>query len=228
MSKIRLVFRAILFCLVVYITIPASGAEKSNSVNYHFDGVNYMFALPEGFCTPKGEDHKMADMLASFDDRNMTHFTIVPCSELESEADFTRWGMLKTPRASIGKRIPTRKALVQDFKKDIKRNDLMLLLDDSAKLVGKTFSKVFGADCKLGMHVEPVDADEYAGYMAGMASMSFADQKMLVACAFAMTVVREHVFFYYKYAQYNGLSDIADLLKQVKREIRSFVANNPD
>lgn len=78
------------------------------------------------------------------------------------------------------------------------------------------------------MHVEMVDADEYAGYMTGTMSAESAGRKELTAGAGAMTVVRGHVFFYYKYGPYNDLSDLAGLLKQVKSEIRRFVADNPD
>lgn len=77
------------------------------------------------------------------------------------------------------------------------------------------------------MHMELIKADDSACYMAGTMSLVVGGRKELIAGAGAMTVVRGNVFFYYKYGPYNGLPDIALLLKQAKSEIRQFVIDNP-
>jgi hypothetical protein len=75
--------------------------------------------------------------------------------------------------------------------------------------------------------MEPVDVDDYAGYMGGTMSVSVAGQNELTACVGAMTIVRGQVFFYYKYVLYKAPTDIAELLKQVKADVRKFIVANP-
>ena len=72
--------------------------------------------------------------------------------------------MLKTPRGSIGKRIPTRQAWIRDFKSSIKRKELEAGFSDAEAMAKKSFAEVFGPDAKIGAHMEPISADEYAGY----------------------------------------------------------------
>ena len=206
------------------------GAETKSptSMTFSLSGVNYIFTIPRGFCTTSGKDSEFAAAIASLDPKNMTHFTVIPCEEAGSDSGFTKWGILKTPRGSIGKRIPTRQQWVEDVKKSIKRRDFVELFDDVEQLVGKTYKDLFGDDAEVGMHMEMVDADEHAGYMTGTALVDVAGRKELTAMAGALTVVRGNIFFYYKYESYNDLSDLADLIKQVKPEIRRFVKDNPD
>lgn len=205
----------------------SANGDSLLSVNFTLTGKNYKFKLPEGFCIPSGKDSILAESIASIDSRNMTHFTIIPCEEAESDTDFTRWGMLKTPRGSIGKRIPTRQQWVRDARNSIKTHDYQDFLADAKKYVNKTYQDVFGDNVKIGMHMEMVDADEYAGYMTGTMLLEVSGRKMLTAAAGALTVVRGNVFFYYRYSPYKNLSDLVKLLKQVKSEIHRFVTDNP-
>ena len=76
--------------------------------------------------------------------------------------------------------------------------------------------------------MEFVDTDKNAAYLAGTGTFEIAGSKSTVACAGATTVAKGNVFFYYKYADYHKVSDIADLLKQVKAEISQFITDNPD
>ena len=206
------------------------GSENKGSrqVNFSLTGKNYKFTLPERFCTVSGKDGEIAKAVAALDSRNMTHFTIIPCEEVGKDARFTSWCMLKTPRGSIGKRIPNRKELIAWVKSNIKQSEFGQYVDDAKKLVGKTYRDVFGPDAKIGIHMELVGADEYAGYMVGTMSLEVAGQKELTAMAAAMTNVRSNLFSYYKYGPYNDLSDLAVLLKQAKVEIHRFVTDNPD
>lgn len=225
--------------IVLVLASPSNGADPAidtlateinspKSVSFSLSGVNYTFKLPKEFCITSGRDSELAATIASLDPRNMTHFTIIMCKEAGRNADFTRWGMLKTPKGSIGKRIPTRKLWVKDARDSIRRRDFPELFADAEKVAGKIYKDVFGDEAKIGMHMEMVDADEYAGYMTGTFSLSIAGRNVLVAGAGALTVVRGNVFFYYKYGPYNDLADLANLLKQVKSEIRGFVTDNPD
>ena len=102
------------------------------------------------------------------------------------------------------------------------------MLNDESKSIGKSYKDVFGSDAQVGMHMEPLDADKYAGYAGGTISMQVAGHNQLSAFVGAMTIVRGHVFYYYKYSKYKDPTDIADLLKQVKKETGRFVIGNPD
>lgn len=204
----------------------AEANQATKAVDFSLSGRSYTFDLPDEYCIPTGEDARLASTVASLDPRNMTHFTIVPCGELGQDSDFTTWGMLKTPRGSIGKRIPTRQAWIRDFKKMIKNKDLEAIFSDAEAIAQKSFAEVFGSAAKVGTHMEPISADEYAGYMGGTVSLEVDDQKLLRACAGAATVVNGGVFFYYRYSPYGGPATIAALLKQVESDIARFVERN--
>ena len=222
-------FTSLLFLMAMFAALSSAlAAEMADpqSSTFSLEGVTFKYRLPEGFCAPTGKAREAAESIASIDQKNMTHFTIVLCREMGSSSALTRWGMMKTPRSSIGRTIPARQAFILDFKNNIKNFALRASLNESEKLVGKTFKDVFGIDAKIGMHMEPIEADDYAGYLGGTISLSLAGKNQLTACVGAMTIVREHVFFYYKYSQYTSPADIADLLKQVKDEVRLFVVDN--
>lgn len=200
----------------------------ATGISFTLSGVQYTFTLPEGFVEPTGRDKASTDMAAARDDRNMTHFTAIPRDEAGREEGFASWAILKTPRASIGKRIPPRAKWVADFKAGIKRGDLAKILKDASQLAAAKYEDVFGADARIGAHMEPVDADDYAGYMCGTMVIEVTGNRRVVACAAATTVVRDSVFFYYRYAPYSTLADVAALLARVKPEIRGFALQNPD
>ncbi len=124
--------------------------------------------------------------------------------------------MLKTPKGSIGKRIPTRESWVKDARNSIRKRDFPELFADAEKVINKIYKDVFGDEAKIGMHMEMVDADEYAGYVTGTFSLSIAGRNVLVAGAGAATVIRGNVFFYYKYGPYNDLADLVNLLKPAR------------
>ncbi len=225
-----------LICVLVLSTmfgsLPALADEAGGSriVTFSLSSVGYKFELPDGYCTPADKARELAKAVAALDPANMTHLTITLCTESGDNTALSRWGMLKTPRSSIGKRIPTRSAFITEFKSKIKHQSLWATATANAStLANKTHKEVLGSDAQVRMHMEPLDADDYAGYMGGtMALELVAGQKELIACVGAMTIVKGHVFFYYKYSQYGAPSDIADLLAQVKMETRRFVIGNPN
>ena len=132
-------------------TTPAPGTNNPAQVAFSLSGVNYRFTLPEGFCTVSGKDSDVAAAVASWDTQNMTHFTIISREEAGCDGGFARWAMLKTPRASIGMSIPTRRQFVDGLKNSIRRSEFAEMLDDAKKLVGKTYKDVFGDDAKIGI-----------------------------------------------------------------------------
>ena len=225
-SNLSVKISFIIISVALLLTPVLAESEDLKIVSFSLSGVSYKFELSEGDCTPTGIDKEIVETCASMDSHNMTHFSIVLCNEMGRDSDFTKWGALKTPKASIGKRIPSRQSLIRDFMKQLKKIDFRELLSDTSKLSEKSFNEVFGAGAKLGGHVEPIDVDEYAGYIGGTLSMSVADEKMVMAAVWAMTIVRGHVFFYYRFKTYQGLSDIIGLLKEVKTDIRRFVVGN--
>ena len=203
-------------------------ATSAKLVTFTLQGTNYKFTLPKGFCQASGENAKWAEGVASLDSHNMTHFTIIPQAQDKPNETLTKWGMLKTPRGSLGKHIPSRDEMIVEMKSLIKNHESAELLGDARKLANKTFQDVFGKDAKMGMQMEFVDTDKNAAYLAGTGTFEIAGSKSTVACAGATTVAKGNVFFYYKYADYHKVSDIADLLKQVKAEISQFITDNPD
>jgi len=205
-----------------------STTDRPGQLAFSLSGVTYTFTLPEGYAIVSGRDAEVAEAVASLDPRNMTHFTIIPSGETGREGGFTRWAGLKTPRASLGRRIPTRRQWIEDTKRIVTRRDVAERFEDAKRLAEKTYQDVFGDDAKIGTHIEMVDADEYAGYMVGTVSIEVAGQKEVRAVAGGMTVVRGNAFNYYKYGPYGDPSDLAVLLKEVRSEIRRFVADNPD
>ena len=222
-------FTSLLFLTTMFAVLPpALAAEKAEPqyITFSLEGVDFKYRLPASFCTPEGKLKEVTESIASLDQKNMTHFSIVLCGELRSGSELTRWGMMKTPRMSIGRKTPAREAFLLNFKKSISNHVLRESLNKSEKVAGKTFKDVFGSDAKVGMHMEPIEADDYGGYIGGTINISLAGKNQLTACVGAMTIVRKHLFYYYKYSHYTSMADIVDLLKQVKDEVRLFVVDN--
>ena len=208
------------------IVIGAAQGQSGEFASFSIEGVDYKFGLSKGDCIPVGRDQELAEKISSIDHNNMTHFTIILCEEAGGSTDFTKWGMLKTPRGSIGKRIPTRQIIVRDFMKNFNGKNFGDLFDDATKLAGKSFKDVFGLDAKVSGHMEPIAVDESAGYLGGTLTTLIGSEEMLVAVVASMTVVRKHIFFYYRYAKYQGVSDLVGLLAEVKTDTHRFLVGN--
>jgi len=88
MALVRLVARAFSILLLVSMTAApaADTSQASKSVDFSLSGRAYTFDLPDDYCIPTGESGHLARTIASLDRRNMTHLTIVPCTELARDS----------------------------------------------------------------------------------------------------------------------------------------------
>ena len=208
---------------------PDTKPGDSAAVAFTVQGANYRFTIPKGFGEVTGEYRKWADAVSAMDAKNITHFTLIPPEQNNRQnGKVTTWAMLKTPQRSIGKTIPPRKEMIQGMKGLIKQPERADIFKDATKLAGKKFEDVFGKEAKFGAQMDFVDADDSAIYLAGTATFEVDGVKSTVAGAGAGTVVRGNVFFYFVYSEYRDVADIATGLKQVKEDIRQFIASNPE
>lgn len=225
--------RFVEFLLISCIGFTGSALRAEDRLqheNFSLGGNSYIFTLPNGYCVPSGAEADAATEVARLDERNLTHISIAPCSELGATGAYTTWAILKTPRESLRMRIPSRAKFVESMAEQLETSKAAPLFVDVSKLLGKNLADVFGADFTLGGEMEPIHADEYAGYLGGVITMSGGpfNGSVPVACIAAMTVVKGNVFFYYRYATFREAKDLGNLLHQVKPEIRAFIADNPD
>jgi hypothetical protein len=142
--------------------------QAGGTVSFTIEGEKYSMALPDGFCLPT--DPKLqtaASRMAQGDSANITHFTAVPCTEVfQTDGVLSAWIVLKTPRGSLRMRIPTRAAMLAEYKKGFD-GELQRLLDqpdisDSTERL----KQAFGAAVRLNkFDMRPVDLDDNAAYM---------------------------------------------------------------
>jgi hypothetical protein len=205
--------------------------EASKSANHEFatfalGDVKYRVRVPDGLRIPSGKVKERLDSIPSNDSRNMTHLWLVQRDELANMSDVNnRAVLIKTPMNTIGKKNPLRQDLIADVKKGIKRHNLVKVLNDLMDDNNKSYTDVFGEESHFGGHLECVDADNCAAYFVGTLG---GDQRpnVITAVAGAITVVRGNVFFYYRYKVYDKVVDVADALKDVRKEIRWFLDDN--
>ena len=84
--------------------------KNKQSTTFVIEDERYQLTLPSGFCIPTGEWKKEADSQAQLDSSNITDVTAIRCSELSGTEGLSEWIILKTPKGSLGKRIPTRES----------------------------------------------------------------------------------------------------------------------
>jgi hypothetical protein len=202
------------------------GKDATETITLSFLNAVLNFTAPLGYCLVKGKSSERAARIAALDSKNVTHFTLVPCAENGREAGFTGWAILKSPRKLLSG-TPSRAQVVNQARKSIRRYDFTHMCADAAKLVEKRYEDVFGENVRFGGHMEMVDSNEDAGYMVGTTTQEIDGSQQIVAATCAMTVIRGNLIFYYKYAPYKSLADLARLLGEAKTEIHRFVVDNP-
>ncbi len=199
------------------------------SATFSLRGTNYQFTIPDGYCLAAGPQQSWADAAAAGDIYNDTLLTMVPSNEWECQNGFTSI-TLKTPAAPLQFDIPSRQQFLKEFRSVVVNEQLSEALANPTKLVGRKVEDVFGTDIKLGAtHVEPVAADDDAGYVAGTAVSSLPGSKeSVVATAAALTVVRGNIVVYLWSGPYQDAADIAIALQQAKAGMKKFLAENPE
>lgn len=212
-------------------SIVLSQNKNKQSTTFIIEDERYQLTLPIGFCIPTGERKKEADSQAQLDSSNITDVTAIRCSEVSGTEGLSEWIILKTPKGSLGKRIPTRESLIRDFKKGLS-GSLQKLLNDAGTDAKERMSQIFSADeLRLGkLDMTPIDVDDNAGYIAGTMDVSIEGTPTVVAGVFAMTRVKKHIFAYYRYTKVEDKSDlinlIARMLQLTKNEVRGFIEDN--
>jgi len=208
------------------VVLPAANAAAAEHAKFTVGGEEFQLSLPDGFCLPVDEFVEFARVAEQLDQTNMTDATFVKCGDIEKHSEPTGWGMMKTPRSSIGKKVPPRSEIIAYFQNNIKNPEIFQSLNNPDKLTNKRFQDVFGVDANVKSSLQPLAVDDKAGYIGGTVSGSVKGHEIIVAGAAAATVVRERIFFFYLFRPYKSPKDIADLIPLVKAGMLQFIVEN--
>jgi hypothetical protein len=209
-----------------FVVLPAAIAAAAEQAKFTVGGEEFRLSLPDGFCLPVDEFVEFARVAEQLDQTNMTDTTFVRCSDIKQHSEPTGWGMMKTPRASIGKKVPSRSEIIAYFQSNIKNPEIFQSLNNPDSLINKRFQDVFGLDANVKSSLQPLAVDDKAGYIGGTVSGSVKGHEIIVAGAAAATVVRDRIFFYYLFRPYKSPKDIAELLPLVKAGMLQFIVEN--
>jgi len=203
-------------------------SSKPVKARFAVDGQNYAATLPDGFCLPDEVTRGQAETLAAVDPWSLTDLVFFSCAETAATGDPVHYGMIKTPKRSLGRKVSPRAELLAELKSEIRDGSLA---EDFRRLdltgdADKAIKDQIGVELKLSGQPQFVAVDDKAGYLLDVAGAEVGGKRARMTFVAAITVVRGRILTWGEYAPYTSNADLAALLRRVKVEIAKFIADN--
>ena len=201
-----------------------AGAAEPPAVKFNWAGETFAAPIPAGYCVPTGAYIDLAATVAKAEVDNETLVTLYDCAAMSEKRISARSILIKGQRRAVGDHV-TRAQLLNQFK-TMPKSDLASALATQPGAVKDAKGKDADIDFKMDMTLQPVAADDFGVYVAGLLKMQTSKEAKAVSVAFAITAIRTHPLLYYVFNQGTSVSDIAAALDETKAGVRALVAAN--
>lgn len=213
---------------VLALGLCGAAAAEDKAPAFEMSSGTFNAPLPDGYCVPTGAMEGLFATLATADKVNKTDISFTACTDL-ANGTITSWGMIKTPVALQEGHLGPRAAMLATVKATLETDagKKSLNITDNDIDTKTNLREMFGKDFKGTTKIEQLGSDDKAIYFGGVANYDNGKgTTQTVACAYAMTIVRENAFAIIIYKQFESADDIAALLVKVKPAVTAFIAAN--
>ncbi|RYD54532.1 MAG: hypothetical protein EOP60_07375 [Sphingomonadales bacterium] len=189
--------------------IPAS-----RTIPLQIGGVVLTVPIPEGYCTPRGEDGKLAQWMASLDKENITYLQLDSCGSSASNGDYYLIKGLRTHQF-----IDVTLTELLDGARANFATATSIDLTQVKEDLGKALSTRAGSAVNVDAKVVPRGLDELCAYMGG--TLEFAgglieSGKGIASVGICLTVIGGRMITINVYAPGGDPKTLPELLAKTK------------
>ena len=136
------------------------------------------------------------------------------------------WGWVKTPLKLLNSGGTSRQSLIDYFAKQIDPADFKRYVEEGERIGNQGLHDTVGG-VTVKTDFKPLDTDANAAYLGGTVTGNQDNgDHNIVACVFAMTIVKDRAFLVYLFRPYKDARDVVELLAGVKKVTARFIAAN--
>ena len=206
------------------ICTTAANAAEPTTVVFNWAGDTFTAPIPVGYCVPSGPYIELAATVAKAEVDNETLVSLYDCAAMAQKQISVRSILIKGQRRAVGDHV-TRAQLLDQFK-SMPKSDLAAALATKAAPKLDAKGSEANIDFKMDMTLQPVAADDFGVYVAGLLKMETSKEAKAVSVAFAITAIKTHPLLYYVFHQGTSVADIGAALDETKSGVRALVASN--
>ncbi len=207
--------------ILMGIVTPSTNSESTEATiaedSFRLSGAEFKVPPQEGLCPPSGKNIDLDQLVAAADTQNITHYSLLSCSEQRDDKPIMNYLIIKSPKQALTVRV-NRKAFLDGLGQAFENPEFKKYLESGEveREVEKGFSEVANQKLRLDTSIEPYGRDDVCGYLGGIAKYTQVPETYAIAMGACLTSIADRVIFIYHFGDDLSPEGIGSLMLKSK------------